>query len=108
MDSLQPVPALTEEREMAGTETTLIAMLQAALERQTAASERMAADIPREIQRLRTDVQETMATTMAKTLRMVIAMAIICMAMMAGLVGTQIVIAKDGLTVNAEPQTEPE
>ena len=106
---LQPV-STAEEGEMNGSRDALIAMLQAALERQTAATERMATDIPREIQRLRTAVQETMSSTITKTLRMVIAMAIICMAMMAGLVGTQIVLTKGSVSVNtpAETQTAPE
>ncbi len=85
---------------------TLITILQGALERQTKAAEKLAEDVPEAINRLQADVHSSMERTLTKTMRLVIVMAVICILAMAGLVGTQIVLTQDSLTVNSSQADE--
>tara|TARA_R110000751_G_scaffold225887_2_gene327847 strand:- start:1495 stop:1821 length:327 start_codon:yes stop_codon:yes gene_type:complete len=92
-----------QEADMSS-DDAVIQMLQDALAKQAEATERMTLRVAGEVRQLRVDVNTVMGTTMHKTMRMTIIMAVLCIMSIAGLVGTQIVLSRDAVTVNADPE----
>jgi hypothetical protein len=105
-----------EERRQAGvirdalralSDDPVMAMLTRALDRSADATERMGRDVPAALTAMRGEMHESINQLGRSNTRSLLIMGALSLLLMAGLVGTQIVLTRGGIAVNSPTTTLP-